>query len=106
MPKKLPRRGYAWISGAAILLTALGCSAPVAPQAAPAPAQRSSGKRSICNICGTTREFTEANGRPAAECPICKSRERHRLLLIYLEHELKLFHKKLDVLHFSPQSAG
>ncbi len=105
MPEKLHRRGYAWISGAALLVTALGCSAPVAPQAAPAPAQRSSGKRSICNICGTTREFTEANGRPAAECPICKSRERHRLLLIYLEHELKLFHKKLDVLHFSPQSA-
>ena len=86
-------------------MAALACGTPVAPRAAPAPAQRSTGKLHTCNICGTTREFTTANGRPASECPICKSRERHRLLLIYLEHELKLFDKKLDVLHFSPQSA-
>jgi len=55
-----------------------------------------------CNLCGATARFTEFNNRPEATCPNCKSRERHRLLMHYMRNETRLFHDKLDMLHFSP----
>lgn len=64
-------------------------------------------QKHTCNICGSTSVFKDARltKRPAALCPVCKSFERHRLLIHYLEHGTDLFHRKLDVLHFSPQEA-
>jgi predicted SAM-dependent methyltransferase len=55
-----------------------------------------------CNICGTTATFETLNGRPGAGCPACKSRERHRLLMLYLQNETSFFTDTLDVLHFAP----
>jgi SAM-dependent methyltransferase len=62
-------------------------------------------KKHTCNICGSTTVFKKAAKRPSTECPVCKSRERHRLLIHYLEHGAKMFQQKLEVLHFSPQEA-
>lgn len=55
-----------------------------------------------CNLCGTTAPFVTLAGRPDAGCPQCGARERHRLLIHYLEHETALPRGRLDVLHFSP----
>ncbi|MBZ5708440.1 methyltransferase domain-containing protein [Nannocystis pusilla] len=55
-----------------------------------------------CNLCGLTGRFDAAGGRPGAACPRCKSRERHRLLLHWLENETTLPARAFDVLHFSP----
>lgn len=56
-----------------------------------------------CNICGHTGKFGAFARRPEANCPKCGSRERHRLLMFYLQNESALSRDKLDVLHFSPQ---
>ncbi|MCR9162400.1 MAG: methyltransferase domain-containing protein [Nannocystaceae bacterium] len=58
-----------------------------------------------CNICDTTARFRGFARRQNAVCPNCKAKERHRLLMHYLEHETDVWTAKLDVLHFSPDAA-
>ena len=58
-----------------------------------------------CNVCGQEAKFRGFAGRKNAVCPTCRSKERHRLLMHYLEHETDLWSAKLDVLHFSPAQA-
>lgn len=57
-----------------------------------------------CNICGFAGIFSPF-GRPArldAECPKCKSLERHRLLMLALERGL-MHYEPARVLHFAPE---
>lgn len=91
---------------ATLAAAAPGCGAPaVAPPAGPTAEPAPPAALHTCNFCRTTGVFRPVTNRLAAECPRCRSRERHRLMLHYVEHELKLFDRKLDVLHFSPQTA-
>lgn len=60
---------------------------------------------SVCNICGETNKFRRFAGRKRVVCPVCKSKERHRLLMHYIANESRLAREKLDVLHFSPETA-
>jgi SAM-dependent methyltransferase len=55
-----------------------------------------------CNLCGYKGPFKAISQRPEAGCPRCLSRERHRLLMHYLEHASPLFSAPLEVLQFSP----
>jgi SAM-dependent methyltransferase len=87
---------------AAVLLP--GCSKDDAKQPAAAEATRKAAERQTCNICGKQSEFQSVAGRPAAQCPKCQSRERHRLLMHYLQHHTPLPTAKLDVLQFSPMA--
>ena len=48
------------------------------------------------------RRFADAQGRGAARCPACGSLERHRHLWLYLERELGIAERALDVLHVAP----
>jgi len=41
--------------------------------------------------------------RPDAECPHCGSLERHRLILLLLQHEGMLKKKHLNILHIAPE---
>ncbi len=56
-----------------------------------------------CTICGETGTFTTFNKRAHASCPTCSSKERHRLLIHYIQNETTILKDKLDVLQFSPQ---
>jgi SAM-dependent methyltransferase len=61
--------------------------------------------RVICTLCGYTGKFY-AFGHPPrynAMCPVCNSRERHRLIALLNERE-KLFADK-SVLHFAPEQS-
>lgn len=55
-----------------------------------------------CNICGYEGRFGPISHRPEASCLRCQSKERHRLLMHYLEHASPLFSAPLEVLQFSP----
>lgn len=55
-----------------------------------------------CNICGYKGRFGPISHRPEASCLRCQSKERHRLLMHYLEHASPLFSAPLEVLQFSP----
>lgn len=63
------------------------------------------GETNVCNICGETNKFRRFAGRKRVVCPVCKSKERHRLLMHYIANESRLAREKLDVLHFSPETA-
>lgn len=39
-----------------------------------------------------------------AQCPVCKSLERHRLVWLYFRHKTNLFVDKLKMLHVAPES--
>jgi glycosyltransferase involved in cell wall biosynthesis len=41
--------------------------------------------------------------RPNAQCPTCKSLERHRLIWLYFKERTDLFTKKLRMLHIAPE---
>ena len=58
-----------------------------------------------CPCCG--KRYSEFLGvsspvRPAA-CPGCDSRERQRLMFLYLRERTRLFSERLRVLHFAPE---
>ena len=66
------------------------------------------GNEVYCPVCKSEfKSFIPAGiiKRPNAKCPRCRSLERHRLLFMYLDRELKLFdsRKKLRILHFAPE---
>ncbi len=61
-----------------------------------------------CPLCGNYfKEFKEAgvHKRSNAECPGCGSRERHRLLYLYLKEKKILFdlNEPVNLLHFAPE---
>lgn len=59
-----------------------------------------------CAICGFRGEFLSA-GRPPrydARCPRCKSRERHRLIHLFLERRKIDLADGRQVLHFAPEA--
>jgi SAM-dependent methyltransferase len=61
----------------------------------------------ICPCCNNSLRKFRAVGkrlRPNAECPICGSLERHRLLFLYLENRTSFFSENINVLHFAPEN--
>jgi len=63
------------------------------------------GLRFICSICGWHFRKMMPFGiksRPNAECPKCKSLERHRLLWLFLREKTNFFKDKLKVLDIAP----
>ncbi len=58
-----------------------------------------------CSVCGGQfRRFVPFHGREGAQCPRCRTMERHRLLMLFLRRETNLFDgapKKL--LHVAPE---
>lgn len=77
----------------------VGCgrSAPKAAAASEEPVVH------VCTVCGATETFATFNNRKNALCSKCASKERHRLLIHYFQHETPLLRDKLDVLQFSPE---
>ena len=63
---------------------------------------------SFCPICGNISIFDSfgVSNRKNAQCPKCKSLERHRLVYLLLQNNYKnLFNKnKVKLLHFSPET--
>lgn len=59
----------------------------------------------ICPCCETEQKrFDSYRGRANAVCPECGALERHRLLWLYLEREVKIQEKRLRILHCSPMN--
>ena len=57
----------------------------------------------ICPICNSKYEqFNTIRNRINALCPNCGSRERHRLIWLYLTQKTNFLRDKLRVLHCSP----
>lgn len=55
-----------------------------------------------CPICDFSGRFIDAGPRPEARCPNCSSKERDRVIALYLKRaDLRVDAKK--VLHFSPE---
>jgi SAM-dependent methyltransferase len=65
--------------------------------------------RYFCPICCNEKDAFNPGGvgrrRPNAKCPDCGSLERHRLLMVYLEHRVwpSLGTRKKDLLHIAPE---
>ncbi|PVE22078.1 SAM-dependent methyltransferase [Microvirga sp. KLBC 81] len=58
-----------------------------------------------CSLCGYTGYF-RAFGHPPrydAQCPKCRSLERHRLLKLCLDRNSKILRDSVDALHFAPE---
>lgn len=49
------------------------------------------------------QQIVGAGYRPQAECPICFSRDRERLLYLFLRTRTSLFHEPARVLHVAPE---
>src|SRR5262245_5790233 len=57
-----------------------------------------------CPICDAHFDrYQPHKGRQCAKCPHCKSRERHRLLWLFLKQKTNLFRDRLKLLHFAPE---
>ena len=79
------------------------------------------GKRYECPICDSHLRLLRPYGfkypvleekqvigggyRPLAQCPVCKSKDRERLLYLYLSTRTRLFADKLKLLHVAPEPA-
>jgi len=62
------------------------------------------GSRYSCPYCGLSfRRFLMCGARKNAQCPVCGSLERHRLLWFYLKDKTDLLSKKNKILHFAPE---
>ena len=65
------------------------------------------GFKRYCPVCHSwVRKFNPygLNRRVDAQCPVCKSLERHRFVWIYLREQTPLFDSKPKrVLHFAPE---
>jgi SAM-dependent methyltransferase len=65
--------------------------------------------RKKCNICGYSGQFIPfAADNPVypktLQCPRCKSSNRHRLIIFFLERHLpRIFSEGMHVLHFAPE---
>lgn len=56
----------------------------------------------LCTICGFEGRFLDVGPRPEARCPNCSSKERDRIMGLYLrQHGIDMTGKA--VLHFSPE---
>lgn len=59
-----------------------------------------------CPVCGNSVRCFLPHGipsRPDAVCPICSSKEPHRLAWLYFQHRTDIFHAKLSLLHIAPE---
>jgi predicted SAM-dependent methyltransferase/DNA-directed RNA polymerase subunit RPC12/RpoP len=61
------------------------------------------GSKYKCPICGGRFRALLGNGRNNAVCPRCESKERHRLIWLYLVERTNLFTDNLKFLHFAPE---
>lgn len=64
------------------------------------------GQERFCPCCGGHfRKFLPigAKYRSSAQCPKCRSLERHRLVLLYLKYKTNFFTKNLKVLYVAPK---
>ncbi|NJK39150.1 MAG: methyltransferase domain-containing protein [Oscillatoriales cyanobacterium RM2_1_1] len=67
---------------------------------------RYQGDAVFCPCCrGQFSQFLPAgvDNRANSECPRCVSRERHRLIWLYLETQTNFFRDRLKVLHIAPE---
>lgn len=67
------------------------------------PALRS-GPRFTCPCCGSTETFLTNRGRPSAQCPNCRAKERDRLLVLALTEVIRLRGSFRAVLHVAPEA--
>ena len=51
------------------------------------------------------KEIIGAGRRPNIICPYCQSTDRDRLVYLYMDNKLDIFHYKLKVLHIAPEPA-
>lgn len=66
------------------------------------------GNRFECSCCGWRFRQLLTYGNPArsdAQCPRCRSLERHRWLMLYLRQKIASSPKRQKLLHFAPASA-
>jgi SAM-dependent methyltransferase len=64
------------------------------------------GNKVFCPLCeGSFRTFLPFGNerRPQALCPRCHTVERHRLLWLYLQEQVKIEERPLHVLHMAPE---
>lgn len=62
------------------------------------------GRRFACPLCGGRfRRMRTAGGRRHAQCPGCGSRERHRVMWLFLARETDILSGRCRVLHFAPE---
>lgn len=65
-----------------------------------------SGSKFYCNCCGKSFRKFLPHGivvRKNAACPYCKSLERTRVLLFYLQNETDIFNNDKSILHIAPE---
>jgi len=56
-----------------------------------------------CTICDYTGRFLDVGPRPEARCPNCSSKERDRIMGLYLRNHQSIDMRGKAVLHFSPE---
>ncbi|MBW7957117.1 MAG: methyltransferase domain-containing protein [Deltaproteobacteria bacterium] len=59
-----------------------------------------------CPVCGKQSESFLPFGikqRPNAQCPVCRSLERHRLIWLYFKEKTNIFTDKMKILHIAPE---
>jgi len=62
------------------------------------------GRRFSCPCCnGRFRRLRKHRDRLNARCPACGSLERHRVLWLYLNNELRILDTDLSILHIAPE---
>lgn len=64
------------------------------------------GFKRTCPICSSHLRLFLPHGvilRPNAVCPVCQSRDRHRLAWLYLQRETPLLTASLSFLHLAPE---
>ena len=64
------------------------------------------GSSRYCPLCSSHLRLFLPHGvipRPNAVCPVCQSRDRHRLAWLWLTHETRLHQAPLTFLHLAPE---
>lgn len=64
------------------------------------------GTSRYCPLCGSHLRLFRPHGvipRPNAVCPVCQSRDRHRLAWLWLTQETRLLRDSLTFLHLAPE---
>ena len=66
------------------------------------------GFKRYCTVCNSNVSiflpFNKLNPREDAQCPICLSLERHRLVIVFLKQQTSLFNnQKKEFLHIAPE---
>lgn len=58
----------------------------------------------FCPVCQNFVSYFKTKGqRHNADCPVCGSLERHRLVWLYFQEKTNLFNDKVKLLHFAPE---